>query len=92
MTKTKFIETVVAKIRGRGGGCNNPPLVRRVTKNTLVRRGLNVYMQWRNFGSGCPWKWIGYPLGQGRRSHLKNGEAGDGGRISLNTFCGRRAD
>ncbi len=34
-TKTKFIETLVAKIQG---GCC--PLVRRVTKNMLVRRGL----------------------------------------------------
>ena len=37
-TKTKFTDTLVVKIKG---GCNTPPLVRRVTKHvTLVRRGL----------------------------------------------------
>ena len=39
-TKINFIEGSVWKIYG--GGCNNPPLVRRVTKNGLVRQGLNV--------------------------------------------------
>ncbi len=50
-TKTKFIETLVAKIQVstvtsssdlplRGQRSKNPPLVGRVTKNTLVKRGI----------------------------------------------------
>ncbi len=39
-TKTKFIKTLVVKIQGVVATTPHPPLVRRVTKNTLVRREL----------------------------------------------------
>ena len=44
-TKINFIGGSVRKIEG--GGCNNPPLVRRVTKNSFVRRGIKRSLLFR---------------------------------------------